>query len=200
MKIVVICTVRSGTTTLIDGLSNSLSIVPITIPYDYYGEYNFDTLLNQAFNRRDTIVRFSPIQQEYSFVESIIKKFDFCILLDRKNKQEQYESFLWMVYCLSHSNNRLLLHSSYDLDSIPKLIKENPLNEDKWKNILSLSNQMHTLSDRLNIPILYYEDLFYSNKGFELLSESIPFLDIYKLKEYFSSTSKLRTTKIKSVI
>lgn len=177
MGLIIVSGPRTGSTNLMLSLSSVYSIPyifepNITVDFDYS-------------NYKNNVVKYvllgdSDLEYYEKLIE-IVKQFDIIILLDRKNKEEQSESF----YSL---RNYGTFYKKWGKEYIDK-------ESDQFKNILSdvnnKSNLLLKLSNDLNLKIDYYEDLF-NNKT--LNDKSIK-LD----KKYLSDKYKLRQDILKII-
>lgn len=102
---------------------------------------------------------------DYNLLLKRIQEFETVLLLSRKNKEDQADSYYALKYI-----------SNFDKDAIwdAKKINRNTLKyQDIVKYLALLDNLFTTLSKDLSTPIEYYEDVFtkkkfkYSQLGFE---------------------------------
>lgn len=177
MGLIIVSGPRTGSTNLMLSLSSVYSIPyifepNITVDFDYS-------------NYKNNVVKYVLLGDSdleyYEKLIGIVKQFDIIILLDRKNKEEQSESF----YSL---RNYGTFYKKWGKEYIDK-------ESEQFKNILSdvnnKSNLLLKLSNDLNLKIDYYEDLF-NNKT--LNDKSIK-LD----KKYLSDKYKLRQDILKII-
>jgi len=177
MKILIIGNLRSGSTSLFnafyksmdgykgfsepfnsreEGFGNSKELYSLDysnlivklLPWDLYQDFAFD-MINYLFYR-ETL----NITQLKSKIEDGLynysSNFDKIILLIRKNKLEQSQS-----YSNSAENNNYHISYYYN-DNIGDL--------DLSSNLLKHHDDIITnLSDKLQIPLTYYEDLYQGN-------------------------------------
>lgn len=170
MGLIIVSGPRTGSTNLMLSLSSSYSIPyifepNITVEFDY-SKYKNNVVKYVLSGNSDV--------GYYKKLIEIVKQFDIIILLDRKNKKEQAESF----YCL---RNYGTFYKKWGREYINR-------ESDQFKNFLTdfknKSNLLLKLSNDLNLKIDYYEDLF-NNKS---LNDKRIVLDI----EYLSNKYKLR--------
>jgi hypothetical protein len=170
MKILIISTARSGSTSLFKSFTNvfpycvgfnepfnSETLPTSTSPYHLeYDNMVVKFLSNQipsiCYNlfHRDTIYEYAL---EF-FIKEVIPKFQKVILLTRLDDYKSIESF----YFSSQTQNWHGLYKPYNKippQQIPLLLDHHIFS----KSII------YGLSNILNIPITYYEDLFMGNKN-----------------------------------
>lgn len=195
MKILLISLPRTGSTSLLNSLSKTLSIKSYNIPdrfkYDINKKYIDKILSNDSF-----IVRMSPSQ--FNDIKLDCNIFNFTILLSRKNEKLHYESIVNLYY------KEIVLKKDaflpYDFNEIPKKICERFVNSDEWNDLLFQKNIITKISNQYDIDILYYEDLFYSQSGINLLQQKIENFNVELFKEIISSTKKIRKFTNKKII
>ena len=181
MKILILGNPRSGSTSLFQGLHKSLEgyksfCEPLNPKEEKFGdlksEYSLEynklivkilpwDLIIKSFSSQDFI--FNLFEKNYislnelfpSIINSLIeysKNFQKIILLDRKDKIEQSQSLKYASITQNYHN--FYKFNNEDLDF---LTQTNLLNNH--------SKVLNILSNTLNIPITYYEDLFQGNKN-----------------------------------
>jgi hypothetical protein len=201
MKILILSLPRTGSTNLLESLSKSLNIESFTIPEGF--EYPLHKkLLDFIINKKSFILRLDIVH--YNHIKSFhtscdfFKKFDSVILLSRKNEIEHYESIVNLYY------KQIVLKtdcfSKYDINEIPSDLLKNFKNSHYWTEFMHLKKILNEVSVKYNMNILYYEELYYSDIGINLLKSTIPTLDIDKFSETLSKTKKIRTKIYKKII
>jgi hypothetical protein len=197
MRILLICTPRSGTNSFISSLSKTMGINQISIPDSY--QYPRDkSLIDYLISKENIIVRMNPNHQVGYDIIEFSNLFDVVILLTRKNIDKLYESYVNLFYKEVYIKGAV--NSTYDYKDIPNNIKNSFKNDINWKNVLNGINIINDISDKLNIPILYYEDLYYSNDGINLLKSLLPEINTDVFRNRLSSTKKLRVDIDKKII
>jgi hypothetical protein len=145
MKILIIATPRCGGYTLHKELAKTYNLTAIHEP-KWKG-------LDKEF-RADSCVKTIVYDNTLEELTSLAAKFDKVILLDRKDKVAQTQA----IVALNANKDDIKLkwewkegvHSSVDII--------------KWATTLTNSNHtLQTLSKELNVPLEYYEDIFYGN-------------------------------------
>jgi hypothetical protein len=147
MKILIIAHARSGSTNFMMKLGRVLNINHQVEPFNK----RLHTVLPIVDLSTDIIVKTLADQtpddnNPIEFYTEYMKKFDKIILLLRKNKKETMESLV-----NARATNKWHHKGMFDGIEIPYEVKY-------WYNFTT--NIINTLSDNLNIPITYYEDLY----------------------------------------
>jgi hypothetical protein len=144
MRVLIIALPRTGSTSLLYNISKERDLRPIFEPFDWSGRFLYN-------DDMDNVVVKTIIYQHPNNIE-LSKKFDEVILLNRRNFNDHLESYSYLYH-----NKPLGYHSAkpYRYISPPAdVIKE------AEKLLIKMSENLKYLSDTLNIPIQYYEDLF----------------------------------------
>lgn len=144
MKILIISLPRTGSTSLLYKLSNEKNLTPIFEPFDGTNRI--------IYNNEDDCVVKTIICHHPNNLE-LIKNFDEIILLNRRNLTDLIESHSYHTYFSKvngyNSNNPYVYKKPPD--EIYNLCVSDVLN---W------NEEMKHLSEIINVPIVYYEDLF----------------------------------------
>lgn len=197
MKILVICLPRAGSTSFVTSLSKATNINLLSIPDAYSYPENI-SLINHVLAKEDIIFRMSPSHNIGMDLIEFSKLFDYTILLSRRSESDYYKSFVNLYY------KEIIVgsgwSSKYDYDEIPSKYKIELKNSKDWKRLLNDKQTIESFSTKMNIDIIYYEDLYYSSSGAEVLQKLIPNINILAFKNYLSKTKKLRTKSIKKII
>jgi hypothetical protein len=197
MKICILATGRCGSTSLFGCIKDHLpsEYMFLTEPFDRYKTkkepFTIDastpnvlikTLVGQIPNEKDGMMIY----------DWIFQTFDKVIILDRKNKLEQSESFAF------HTTNKIKDRHNrkrvYYFNSIP----EDVMN--KWELDLNIASELlESYSREYNSKIYYYEDIFV-NKDDLIINEIFNYLDLTPIKEsvdswIISDNKKVRITE-----
>lgn len=144
MKILIVSLPRTGSTFLMNKISNERNLKPYFEP--------FDGSDRNPYNGEDNAVVKTIISHHHHNLK-LAKQFDETILLDRRNLKELIESHSYQAYFSKnsgyHSNNPYV-YKSPPIDFVD-ICRTDII---KWKS------DMEILSANLNIPITYYEDIF----------------------------------------
>lgn len=101
----------------------------------------------------------------YLFGEEVIKRSNKVIIYDRLNKLEQSESLAFKQNKYGGDLTNYHKKEFYDIDSInPTKILDSKFHFEEH------STALKQLSERYDIPLFYYEDVFYG-KGLDRLSQ-----------------------------
>jgi hypothetical protein len=141
MSILILSTVRSGSTQLLEAVGkyyNKQVVFEPTTP-----------MYKKSFKPQEDIVKI--VLQTLTTVEllELISKFDKTVLLDRKDIVAQSESYLNLW------NN---LDGRYNVSYIGKSFSENKI-EETVKKFTEWKKKLSVISTKTSIPIVYLEDL-----------------------------------------
>jgi hypothetical protein len=149
MNILIIGHSRSGSTNFIIALMKVLKIRGYGEPYN---KRMYPKPLKINFEEDcvvKTLIRETPADEDaFDFYSSFVTKFDTVILLLRRNKQEA-------VISLTNARNSDMWHGSYRNN-----ISNSGIPDDVKVTIDDSQRYIKKLSDSLNIPIVYYEELY----------------------------------------
>lgn len=170
MRILIIANERTGSTTLMKGLSNLFNIPFVREPFlpkelDS-ANYNFD---ENSIIVKTLIGQQNTNESHFIFLKKIISKFDYIILLGRKNVNERYESLLT-------AQKTKLWHLKYS----KKNYEFNDLEKYFFKNYTIVTNELLLLFGKeINKEIIWYEDLFsnFHNSVDTLKKTGLPITD-----------------------
>lgn len=197
MKICILATGRCGSTSLYSCIKEHLNdeYTFLEEPFDRYKttkkgltiDFNtpnvlIKTLIGQIPNEKDGMMVY----------EWIFQTFDKVILLDRKNKIEQVESFAF--HTTNNIKDRHNRKRVYYFNSISDEVM------DKWELDINIASEfLTTLSKENNKKIYYYEDLFV-NKDQLIIDEIFKYLNLTPIKEsidrwIISDNKKVRITE-----
>ena len=169
MKICLLATPRSGSKSILGLLQSTFwdfNYYSISEPFNYEHHNMMGTNTHDFFTRiinYDNVIiktlikqkpkNFNTIEEWY---DSLFKIFDKVIILDRLNKKEQTESYL---YCLTSCDfGRWHVPNVYDLRNVSEELY------DKTFNFLTEQNELlKKLSLKHGVPFYYYEDIFFDN-------------------------------------
>lgn len=169
MKICVLSLPRSGSKSILGLLQSTFwdfNYYSISEPFNYEHHETMGTNTHDFFTRiinYDNVIiktlinqkpkNFDTIEEWYN---SLFQIFDKVIILDRRNKKEQTESYL---HCLTSSDfGRWHVPNVYDLTNI----SEEFYNE-TFNYLTEQSELLIKLSLKYNVPLYYYEDIFVDN-------------------------------------
>jgi len=147
MSILIIALPRTGSTSLLYKLAKENGFKPLYEPFDNTGRFIYNGEKNVVVK---TIICHHPNNFELS------KEFDSVILLSRKNVLENAQSHSYSTYFSRTKNYNS--NKQYYYEDTPTHIFELCYN-----NIIKWNEDLKELSNKLNIPITYYEDIYDSN-------------------------------------
>ena len=183
----ILCTARSGATNLSWYLKNVLEKDLIISPF---GEGSINSLKKD--NLYKLMIHRLPNEylDMYKFGSDIIELSDKVILFDRKDKKEQAESLAFRK--IKYGDDFSKYHIKEPYDNLDKRIVT-----DCYKHFLYHSFILNKLSENHNIPIFWYEDLYYGN-GLEEISGYLK-LKVNKTykRDFLSENKKERILKTK---
>jgi len=182
MKICILATGRCGSTSLLKCIENHLpkEYVILTEPFDRYKQDKQNIRIDESTPDIliKTLVGQIPQQIEKdatNFYNWIFETFDKVIILDRKNKKEQTESFVY--YAVNNIKDKHNTKRIYTFDSISTDVI------DTWEfNINKASSLLELFSKQYNSKIYYYEDIFV-DKNILVINEIFDYLSITPVKE-----------------
>ena len=163
MKILIIHSPRSGSTNLLNTISECGKFNKYDEPWmGWYSNLDYKNI------KSNCIVKSCPIDKpndfngtHIEFYNYLIPKFDKVLLLSRKDKESQLESF---TYGEEYSNGNW--HQPYNFDKI--YYSKFKFYKKKWNRFLvSINDLIEYYSKELSIDITYYEDLYYGDDDFK---------------------------------
>jgi len=184
-SILIISVPRTGSTSLCNAFGKSLKEIQEPLNTTLLYKKSLDTkTFNRVISQKNIVVKTMADhiptdwkESHISFLENICKKFEYVILLDRKNTNQQLKSYNKLLSFLSKDKNQ----------------------KDFTKKSIKIMNRfiylqkflIRELAARLNKKIYYYEDIFFGNhkKMLEEIGLDEKLLDLryldskYKYKE-----------------
>jgi hypothetical protein len=151
MKILIISLPRTGSTELLYRISNQNNLKAIFEPFDGSGRFAYNSNMNNIVVKTIIIQYPSHIKSsnKFNWFVNFTKEFDKVILLSRRNIKELCESYAYFLY-----------YKDKGFDSISEYKWKMTPNYDNTVNkINSMLEDIQTLSEKLNIPLTYYEDI-----------------------------------------
>ena len=186
MKILLLYTPRSGSTAILKYFEK------IKTEYKCFNEPWFEWMVENVHKNKNEYV--DLITKQNIFVKSAYKTlpvsldtlltdFDKIVILLRKNQKEQVESSI-----LVHKEESFLNNTprNYNLYSIAD--DEFQKTYDRYSFLNETLFNFGTLN---NLPIFYYEDLYYGNFNLLFNELEIEYNDLY-YKEFLDTTNKYR--------
>lgn len=189
MRILIIGTPRSGTTTLMNAIAYGLKYRPLNEPFNPRVEFN-------EYNSKMTNIVLKTLSHHTTFekLDELVKEFDIIILLSRKDRNAAWESECNGSFRKKELNNRDGYYNGFEFWHEPYV--HNPNSAD-----LTLKNEVNLKMDNLlnysyhsKLPITWYEDLYSKDyttakESFESLKLGITYDDVFI---YMDPTKKYR--------
>lgn len=149
---------------MLNYLSNSMGISKENSPFTSGKKVSFNKLKDDKFYK--FIVSDTPydIPDMIGFCEKVIEKSNKIILLDRKNIDEQVESYSFKKYKYGNDVSKYHIREKYEILKEEDCLKYKKEIEEQ-KNVLSI------ISRKFNKKIYFYEDIFYGNSLDELCND-----------------------------
>lgn len=156
MRVLIIALPRTGSTSLLKKLSKQYKLKSLFEPFIGASKYDYsDTLKNIVVK---TMMYHLPPKSD-NVIDGYIQlssKFDEVTLLSRRNLNECAESWAYL-----QEHNRPNIMSGFN--SIKHYIWDPP-SDDKIQKaldfVVNLHSELEKISEVLNIPITYYEDIY----------------------------------------
>lgn len=154
MKILIISNSRCGSTNLMKSISSAQNIPYIFEPF----------LDNKPYDLNQSVVIKTLINQEsLEFYRNFIPLFDKVILLSRRNIKEMVESLISLVDRLEE--NDFDYRKNLHLDKYEFNYDGDVTQHRLYEVVKERVQQLSQLSNEFNIPLDYYEDIFYTSNG-----------------------------------
>ena len=144
MSILIIALPRTGSTALMTKLAKEKSLTPLFEPFDGSDRVKYN-------NEKGVVVK-TIISHHKNNLE-LSKNFDEVILLSRKNLLECAESHAYQTYFSKTKNYNS--NNPYYYEDVPRNVFDLCYND-----IIKWVDDINKLSNTLNIPITYYEDIY----------------------------------------
>jgi hypothetical protein len=186
MKICILATGRCGSTSLLNCIENHLheGYSILIEPFDKFKKIKKNVRIDET--TPDILIKTLVGQTPHpgkenatQFYNWIFQTFDKVIILDRKNKTEQTESFVY--HTVNNIKDKHNTKRIYNFDSIStEVIASWEFDINKASSLLAL------LSKQYNSKIYYYEDIFV-DKNMLVINEIFDYLNITPIKEIINS-------------
>jgi hypothetical protein len=165
MKILIISLPRTGSSNLLFSLANEKNLKPVIEPFNSNIWNKENNHVNRIYHSNDDNVIVKTIIFQHPDNLSLSKEFDEVILLSRKNLTDCAESWSYLEY--KKKQNGFEFNQPYFWEKTPNYIEE-------LENIIKWNKELTFISNELNIPITYYEDLYDVNDKNRLRKGNIP--------------------------
>lgn len=203
MKILIISPPRCGSTSLLNNICLLNKYERIFEPYIneisnrvYENEYPLLLPQNCVVKMISYQVpkKYGNPSDFFNFIVSIYKEYDKIILLNRKNIEEHFESFVNLRIRLDKKLNVYVPWFKEDIEE--KIIQYNIEDFKPYRNIID------EISNELNIPIVYYEDLYGEDrtKSLKIIKSWNLGIDNNKLNELLHPKFKYKKSNKRNII
>lgn len=191
MKILVINVNRSGSTNLSKGLADYFKIPYFPTPFR-------DEVLHRPkdlewYRTNNNLLHQRIIEVDYSFLKKLCYVYSNIIITSRLNLKEAAESYSYMLHRFNDKTDKYGSHTTRY-----KYEDKGNFNE-VYKRVLDTHSIAERLSSEFNIPITYYEDLYYNNPKVTLENLNLG-IDYELFKHNLDTTKRLRVTTPETVI
>lgn len=190
MRILIIGTARSGTTTLTSAIGSILKLNQVMEPFNPGVPYN---LYNPI--QKNVVVK-TLIHHHSNFEELIelSKTFDKTILLSRRDKIAAWESECNGISKRKKTMERSGYYNGFHLWHQPYVHDPTSLNEDYKQVVIDRISLIINLHEKTRLPMVWYEDLYSTDielarNTFESMGLGINYDDVYT---YMNPTKKYR--------
>ena len=186
MIVSLLCTSRSGSTSVSTYLSKVLNLPIVSSPF-MRGDKDLSNIVDGSFYKLFIHNQTKGFNSLFLFGEEIIKRSNIIILYDRMNKTEQSES---LAFRQSKYGSDLTKYHKKEIYNTEHLdLKKVMECKDHFEEH---SLAIRQLSEKYNLPIFYYENIFYGD-GLTELSDYIGVPTDNQLKElYLNPTNRER--------
>lgn len=204
MRILIVGTHRSGTTSLLLGLAEQ-GYKKISEPFNRYfiskkePSYETDLSLSDRVCFK-TIISQIPYDTSLDPVEFYLqfsKQFDRVVLLDRLEFNEH-----WISYCnmflKSIKNKPRVLHQTWYSEEITPELEASYIKAGHLSELKREKNLLNELSNKLNIKVTYYENLYSKDllKVHQEIERMNIKVDISKLSKFLDPNKKYKKSKL----
>lgn len=174
MRVLIICNSRCGSTNLMKSISSYYNIPSLFEPFNTQKEIpmNDDVVVKTLINH-NTLSEYIKLS----------KCFDKIILLSRRDIIAMSESLYWVSKTWREDGFKT--DTNYHLSEYEYNEQIDVTEKELHRKVIDRVEMMNNLSKELNIPLDYYEDVFYKNKR---LNDNEIGLDL----KFLDNTLKLR--------
>ena len=191
MKILIIAIARSGSTTLATMFGRILNYTTYHEPFNFTHPKTASKVFPNTLPTNCVVKTISDqkpkdVIDSLDFYTKYVNEYDKVVLLSRKDKQLVYESILYRVTYFFKGN----WHTPYVYQELPE-------NKQIRDYVETQSNLIESLSDILDIPITWYEDLYSGNQQIverEIKNWNIDSINYENTLEYLNPKNKYRKT------
>lgn len=157
MKILILSTPRSGSTSFLNAISKAFNLNAITIPDDF--NYRKDRkLIEYIIKKESVVVRVDPLHELGIKLEEFISYFNQILLLTRENSEDHFISVANVYAKIKQGNSNI--HLPYSFSDLSPAILEEFSKSQAWRLVQRSKELIYKLSYELNKDIILYENLF----------------------------------------
>lgn len=185
MRILILATPRSGSTSLVRLLNSHITISNYKMLIEPFNSQlnEYTPNIESIFSIENLLIKnlflvgndeypIDSFRSVYEYFEWCYKFFDKIILLDRKDKVAQSESFAVNETLMRERGVGWHTPKIYDIEKIEPSYIETMINR-----YAESSDILHSISNQHNFPLFYYEDIFVEhNKSY--IEDLFKYLDI----------------------
>ena len=157
MKILIIALPRTGSTSLGETLAKKHNIKKYLFePFNPKNTERYNSNESSIVVKTLVFQILEDIKEEnrIEWLINLTKEFDEVILLTRKDLVSCGESWAYLNYF--HETKKFMHYENY-------LWKSTPYDESAYNQILSFNKDLKFISESINVPLTYYEDIFDPN-------------------------------------
>lgn len=174
MRVLIICNSRCGSTNLMKSISSYYNIPSLFEPF---------STQKQIPMNGDLVVKTLINHNTLSEYIKLSNYFDKVILLSRRDIIAMSESLYWVSK--TWRDDGFKKDTNYHLSEYEFNEQIDVTEKELHHKVIDRVDMMNKLSEKLNIPLDYYEDVFYTNKS---LNDNEIGLDL----KFLDNTLKLR--------
>ena len=214
MKILIISLPRTGSTVMVDLLSDKLNLMGYNEPLrssrsKFEHEEFFKTLKNTNNIVVKDIIDYRPhtisIEEYNKWVVGYCEMFDKVVFLSRRNEKDHIESYINLLFQnQKYNENNNITHYPWNVrymyEDIPTDFIDNSLKSDEFKDFMEQRQRIIDLSKELNKELIWYEDIFLNENKKEYVLRVFPELKGIDFMDYLNTSNKLRVSREKSII
>jgi hypothetical protein len=191
LRILVINVNRSGSTNFCKGLSKYFGV-------KYYPSPEREYVLHQPkeldfYKNNPNIHHKRTLNNTFESLSEVCSIYDNIILLSRRNLNECVESWAYISTMRDNPNVKFGSHTS-------RYVWEKTDNYEEVEEELYKGNRiLENLSSAFNIPITYYEDLYYTNSKETIESLNLG-IKYDEFKQYLDTSKRQRRYNVKNLL
>ena len=191
MRILVINVNRSGSTNLSKGISDYFDIPYFPTPFR-------DEILHRPkdlewYTNNNNLLHQRIIEVDYSFLRTLCSMYSNVIITSRLNLKDAAESYSYMLHRFNDRKDKFGSHTT-------RYKYEDKGNFDAvYEKVLHTHTIAEKLSEEFNIPITYYENLYYNEPKLTIENLNLG-IDYEMFKHRLDTSKRLRVVTEPSII